>query len=127
MSQPEMEIRRDGTKCWCLNGKYHREDGPAVEYPDGEKRWYLHGKFHREDGPAIEYPSGEKWWFLNGKRHREDGPAIEYPDGQKCWFLNSEEVSWEQVFRQAKTPEIELRILAAALTNAWLDGWRFVC
>jgi hypothetical protein len=24
-----------------LNGKRHREDGPAVEYVDGTKRWYL--------------------------------------------------------------------------------------
>ena len=72
MSQPEMEIRPDGTKCWTLNGKYHREDGPAIEWPNGQKEWYL----------------------------------------------NDDKVSWEQVFRQAKTPEIELRILTAALTNA---------
>ena len=96
MSQPEMEIG-----------------------PDGSKYWYLNGKLHREDGPAIEYADGEKWWFLNGKRHREDGPAVERPNGQKSWFLNNEEVCWEQVFRQAKkTLEIELRILTAALTNA---------
>ena len=86
--------------------------------PDGSKFWYLHGKRHREDGPAVEYSNGSKEWYLNGKFHREDGPAIERPNGQKRWFFNNEEVSWEQVFRQAKTPEIELRILTAALTNA---------
>ena len=63
-------------------------------------------------------PDGSKRWLLNGKRHREDGPAIEWPDGSKFWFLNGEKVSWEQVYRQAKNPEIELRILTAALTNA---------
>ena len=62
-------------------------------------------------------PDGIKRWFLNGKLHREDGPAVEHPDGTKFWYLNDEKVTWEQVFRQAKTPEIELRILAAALTN----------
>ena len=68
--------------------------------------------------PEIENsPNGTKFWFLNGKLHRLDGPAIETPDGTKYWYLNDEKVSWEQVFRQAKTPEIELRILAAALTN----------
>ena len=61
---------------------------------------------------------GIKQWWLNHNLHREDGPAIEYPDGQKQWYLNDEKVSWEQVFRQAKTPEIELRILTAALTNS---------
>jgi hypothetical protein len=29
------------------------------------KQWWLNGKFHREDGPAIEYPSGTKEWYLN--------------------------------------------------------------
>jgi len=86
--------------------------------PDGSKRWLLNGKRHREDGPAIEWPNGQKFWYLHGKLHREDGPAIEWPDGSKFWFLNGEKVSWEQVYRQAKNPEIELRILTAALTNA---------
>ena len=95
MSQPEMKTLPNGAKFWYLDDKLHREDGPAVEYPDGRKAWYLHGKCHREDGPAIEHPEGEKFWYLN-----------------------DEKVSWEQVFRQAKTPEIELRILAAALTNS---------
>ena len=95
MSQPEMEIG-----------------------PDGTKHWFLNDELHREDGPAIEYPNGEKWWFLNGKYHREDGPAVEWPNGEKFWYLNDEKVTWQQVYRQAKTPEIELRILTAALTNA---------
>ena len=71
MSQPEMLLDSDGTKRWCLNNKYHREDGPA-----------------------IEYPNGRKYWFLNGKQ-----------------------VTWKEVFRQAKNPEIELRILITASTN----------
>ena len=95
MSQPKMKVGPTGTKRWTLNGTLHRGNGPAVEWPGGSKEWYLHGK-----------------------RHREDGPAIEYPNGEKRWFLNNEKVSWEQVFRQAKNPEIELRILTAALTNA---------
>jgi hypothetical protein len=32
---------------------------------NGDKRWYLNGKFHREDGPAIEYADGTKYWFIN--------------------------------------------------------------
>ena len=118
MSQPEMEIRPDGTKYWYLNDKLHREDGPAVEWPTGSKDWYLNGNLHREDGPAVEEPDGTKYWYFNNEYHREDGPAVEYPDGEKFWYLDGEEVSWEQDFRQAKTPEIELRILTAALTNA---------
>jgi hypothetical protein len=27
-----------------MNGKWHREDGPAIEFADGTKYWYLDGK-----------------------------------------------------------------------------------
>ena len=80
--------RADGSKAWFLNGKYHREDGPAVESVTRRKEWYLNGKRHREDGPAIEYVDGTKEWYLNGELHREDGPAVEFTDGTKHWFLN---------------------------------------
>jgi hypothetical protein len=60
-----------GTKCWYLNGKRHREDGPAVEYSDGDKSWWINGNLHREDGPAIEYSDEDKYWYLDGKRLTE--------------------------------------------------------
>jgi hypothetical protein len=44
VSQPEMVVGDDGSKCWTLNGQYHREDGPAIEWPNGTKKWYLNGK-----------------------------------------------------------------------------------
>ena len=89
----EVRVYSSGDKYWYLNGQYHREDGPAIEYADGAKKWYLNGKHHREDGPACEYPDDEKHWCFNGKRHREDGPAVEYDDGGKYWYLNGEELS----------------------------------
>jgi hypothetical protein len=95
MSQPKMIVDSDGTKRWLLNGKYHREDGPAIERPNRRKEWWL-----------------------NGKRHCENGPAIEYPDGSKCWYLNDKQVSWQQVFRQAKTEEQQVRVLISALTTS---------
>jgi hypothetical protein len=49
------KIDLTGTKRWYLNGKLHREDGPAVEYTDGTKVWRQRGKLHRIGGPAIEY------------------------------------------------------------------------
>ena len=39
-----------------------------VEYPNGTKYWYLNGKRHREDGPAVELPNGKKSCYLNGER-----------------------------------------------------------
>lgn len=29
------------------------------------------GQWHREDGPAIEYPNGRKFWYLNGDEYTE--------------------------------------------------------
>ena len=39
----------DGVKMWWLNGKRHREDGPAYESANGVKRWYLNNKEYTED------------------------------------------------------------------------------
>ena len=91
-----------GTKSWRLDGKLHREDGPAVEYANGCKYWFLNDKYHREDGPAVEYANGCKYWYLNGERHRTDGPAIEYSDGSKCWFLNGKEYTEANWLKQTQ-------------------------
>ena len=97
--EPVMQQDTDGNKEWYLNGKFHRVDGPAVEYANGYKAWWLNGKRHRVDGPAIEGADGYKAWCLNGKYHRIDGPAIEYADGSKSWWLNGKEYTeiefWE--------------------------------
>ena len=92
MIEYQVKVFEDGTE-WILNGKRHREDGPAREYTNGTKFWYRDGKCHREDGPAMEYADGSKYWYLNGKLHREDGPAVEWSDGGKYWYLNGKEVT----------------------------------
>ena len=97
MNKPECKTYEDGHKEWYLNGKPHREDGPAVEYVNGHKEWYLNGKRHREDGPAVELANGHKEWRLNGDLHREDGPAVERASGRKMWWLNGEFVDPETI------------------------------
>jgi hypothetical protein len=86
LNKSQLKEYLDGRKEWYLNGKLHREDGPAVEYPTGNKCWCKNGELHREDGPAIEHADGTKEWYLNGERHREDGPAYERADGYKEWL-----------------------------------------
>ena len=70
----------------------HREDGPAFINPNnfgnGALEWFIDGKRHREDGPAIEYYNGNKEWFLNDELHRVDGPAIECASGAKGWYYH---------------------------------------
>ena len=106
MTQPICKINEFGNKYWYLNGEYHREDGPAVEWADGTKSWWLNGKCHREDGPDVEWANGDKYWWLNGKFHREDGPAIEYADGTKAWYLNGKRLDPEEA---TNDPELKLK------------------
>ena len=69
--EPTLTESADGRREWWLNGKLHREDGPAIEWPDGRREWWLHGKRHRDDGPAIAWPDGYRSWWLHGKRQPE--------------------------------------------------------
>jgi hypothetical protein len=41
---PKCVVSANSTKEWRLNGKRHREDGPAVEWTDGSKQWWIHGE-----------------------------------------------------------------------------------
>jgi hypothetical protein len=92
-----VKVFKNGGKEWFLNGKRHREDGPAVEYADGyNKEWWINGKRHREDGPAIDYANGHKEWYIEGVPHREDGPAVEYANGYKEWYLNGKKLTEEE-------------------------------
>ena len=88
---------------WFLDGNYHREDGPAIEFASGTKYWCKNGLLHREDGPACEFVSGSKYWYKNGLRHRLDGPACELSDGTKFWYLEGVELT-EEDFLQRKKP-----------------------
>ena len=71
MKTYKVEVCSNGGKYWYLNGKLHREDGPAVEGPTGGKFWYLNDKLHRTDGPAIEYAYGRKRWYIDDKQLAE--------------------------------------------------------
>jgi hypothetical protein len=62
--------------------------GELHDHPNDVKTWWLNGKRHREDGPAIEYADGTKYWYINDHPHREDGPTIEAANGNKYWYIN---------------------------------------
>ena len=62
------------------------------------ERYYLDGKLHREDGPAIiNYINSKivgELYYLNNKKHRKNGPAVifYYEDGEiqgKGYYLNN--------------------------------------
>lgn len=56
-----------GDIIWLVNGKYHREEGPALIRKNGNKYWYKYGKLHRLDGPAADLSKrGYKEYYING-------------------------------------------------------------
>lgn len=67
-------------------------DEPASILGDGTRKWYSYGQLHRENGPAIEYPNGDRDWYCDGKLHREDGPAIERANGSHQYWRDGEYV-----------------------------------
>ena len=63
------DIRFDGTKYWCKNGKCHRDhDLPSYICSSGRTYWSKNGVFHRDhDLPADINSFGGKRWWKNGK------------------------------------------------------------
>lgn len=96
-----VEVDEDGSRRYYNSAELlHRDDGPAIEFPDDTKQWYQGGRLHRTDGPAIEYADGCKIWYQNGLLHRTDGPAVEWADGNEFWYINGRMMS-EAEFNQA--------------------------
>ena len=85
-----IEIEEFFSKEWKLNGKYHRDNGPAIIWKSGTRHWYINGKLHRERDPAKIHKDGKQEWYANGKRHRKCGPAIIWPNGSLEWYVNGE-------------------------------------
>ena len=85
--QPECKVGEWGDKEWWLNGKRHREDGPAIETTHGNKEWFLNGEYHREDGPAVERWDGSRYWFLHGEGiHPEQLVDLWLSRGTFCYY-----------------------------------------
>jgi len=79
------EVKQDGTKKWFVDGRLHRDEGPAIEFPDGDKVWFRYGKIHRDGGSAM-YQNIHRIWYQHGMVHREGGPACEADNGSMHWY-----------------------------------------
>jgi hypothetical protein len=89
--QPELIINKDRTKWWFLNGKLHREDGPAIEFIGGCKEWWINGKMHRVDGPAIESIHEKEWWLNDQPYSYEEWFQHLTPEQQYNYLWNLDE------------------------------------
>ena len=128
---PEKIEKEDGTIEWRLEGKLHREDGPAVVRQDGVQQWWVNGERHREDGPAFIEEHEMKQWWVQGLLHREDGPAIKYEDSSREWYLGGMPVDESVVLDAGKRAEFlkkrgcsELRVTGLVQISKTASGCR---
>jgi len=61
------------TKYWYKDGERHREDGPAVEWPNGSKSWCFHGKFLDDNDDGFW-----KLWELLTDEQRGNPTLLRY-------------------------------------------------
>ena len=65
-NKPTCEIDAYGNKRWYVDGKIHREDGPAIILHTGTEIWCFDGEYHRLDGPAYIWVNSTPEWWFNG-------------------------------------------------------------
>nr|QBK85436.1 MAG: hypothetical protein LCMAC101_00230 [Marseillevirus LCMAC101] len=112
-NQPTM-VNSNGQMEWYdLEGKLHRDKGPARIFPDDCFEWYQHGNIHRDecDYPASICVNGGRRWYRNGKLHREpcpitgeDNPADITFNGYIQRFWKDREEYYPK-FTRARAPE----------------------
>jgi hypothetical protein len=96
MKEYQVKVYNNVTE-WFFNGKRHREDGPAIEWPDGTKSYWIKGKRHREDGPAIEWPDGSKEYYINGKEYSYEDWIKKFSKNKETVLIDGKEFSIETV------------------------------
>jgi hypothetical protein len=92
------------------NGKKYE----VITYNDiGLQEWRLNGKLHREKGPA-HINRNFKAWFQDGDWHCLHGPAAVFSNGRLQWAIYDKQVTEEQ-YRQIKRKIKTKTILALNL------------
>lgn len=110
-----------------INGKCHREDGPAISYFRNsldlkklikDEEIYMIDGYYRENGPSvIKYDwignKQEETWYKQGRIHNLNGPAlITYKNDKiisKKWYVNGKPLN------RTKMPAFENNVLCGRI------------
>ena len=79
-----------------------------MKYYNGHKAWYINGKRHREDGPAIQNTGGYKDWYINDKNYTEKEYKLEIERIRKIRFKYFK--LWEEICDQPGKKLFEKRM-----------------
>ena len=73
-------------------------------YPNGQKKyetWYLNGKYHRENGPAGQ------WWYENGQKKYEEWWLNDEKYTREEWIKELYKINPEESRKQEELIEID--------------------
>lgn len=134
---PRLMFDFDDHDKWLVDGRLHREDGPAVVSAAGSvdlwvegvhrhldlsssasvahgQEWWSYGRRHRIGGPAVSRPDGYEGWWRQGERHRPDGPAVTRAEGTQEWWVDGK-------LHRGDGPA---RVWSDGTREWWVDGRR---
>lgn len=67
---------------------------PVPHVPDGIRHWFdERGNFHRDGGPAVEFPNGDKSWYWHGTQMYDEDNGV-LPNGDPvtiCYMPTDDE------------------------------------
>jgi hypothetical protein len=109
-ARPKKTLLSNGTIEWKVNGKLHREDGPAIERTNGDRFYYKNGRIHRDGGEPAVITDIYVMWCKDGQYHREDGPAIQYNDGDCQYFIGGKSLTKDEFDERQKEVTIHKKI-----------------
>lgn len=116
----KIEVKDKGTREerieWSMNGKLHRINGPAREWPNGDQEWYQNGLIHRSDGPALVSEVGswwqprKSWWHPQTKDYRSKANPNTISPLRNRVFVEGSEIKkdlrtsdWTTMFRSTSS------------------------
>lgn len=95
----EHKIDSDGIEFWYKNNLIHKDNGPAIIWPEGNEQWHKNGKRRRTNGPVMIYPNGKEEWRKSKRKRRTDAPAEIWPNG--CEFRFSGREIWREIQKKS--------------------------
>jgi len=103
---------------WFLDGRLHREDGPAVIILTGKYIWSKKGIRYRPENPFLTSIISFEEWYLNGKYDDSRGHRREV-------FISDEELENTQEVKLTEDNVMLMRwyLFGNHVSNDWLDEY----
>jgi len=100
---------------WFINGKLHRESGPAIVWKDGARKWYINGKLHRLNGPAVIWKNEIKKWLIVAEKPLLYRRSSIQRNNNKEYWINGQQLDIKKVNDWIKNNKVNLKTKAGQI------------